>query len=122
MELSCLDTARPPPAQVADPHTGAQLDDVRLVNEITILFFAGFETSGHAQAWMLCAPNLVDAYSVVGYYDQPSLESHHSLLRPCTYQEAPPFQASSRLFTHLALVLWTCSAIKQLAAKSAGLP
>ena len=64
---SCFDTARPPLAQVADPHTGAPLDDVRLVNEITILFIAGFETSGHAQAWMLCAPNLINAHSVLGY-------------------------------------------------------
>ena len=36
-----------------DPSTGRPLPDARLVPEVGILFFAGFETTGHSAAFSL---------------------------------------------------------------------
>ncbi|EIE20661.1 cytochrome P450 [Coccomyxa subellipsoidea C-169] len=38
---------------IKDPDTGKPLEDARLLPEISILFMAGFETTGHTAAWTL---------------------------------------------------------------------
>ncbi|CAL5225848.1 g8631 [Coccomyxa viridis] len=62
---SLVDTMRsetPDPSSIAahlldikDPSTGKPLEDKRLLPEVSTLFMAGFETTGHTAAWVLFA-------------------------------------------------------------------
>ncbi|CAL8468141.1 g7680 [Coccomyxa elongata] len=58
--LTTMRSKRPDESSIAahlldikDPDTGLPLSDARLLPEISILFMAGFETTGHTAAWTL---------------------------------------------------------------------
>ncbi|CAL5223871.1 g6460 [Coccomyxa viridis] len=60
--VKSMRTETPDPSSIAahlleikDPSTGKPLDDKRLLPEVSTLFMAGFETTGHTAAWVVFA-------------------------------------------------------------------